>query len=473
MLLNGRVLSVRDFPLNTILQTSIPQQKATENHPDQDLIPFTIDYTKINRQIPREFRCNKNLVVPPLDQGQCGSCWAFATSASLTDRINIANKRKVLTFSLSPTIPLTCNFFADESLIQSSVFDTDYTKTIANVDAILQKLGCHGNSVVYTCFFLSVWGTVSDNCVPYNGPTTSAIEYDRTNFGFKSSLLLSEDKIDFRNGVDNATTCGFFYGNSGETINLQNCYGRIANIGRLYLKSPQAFRCQLYYSIKDVVNNNENLMKDLMIWGPICTSFIVYSDFYNFNPLKDGVYVSNQDPNSITGGHAVCISGWGEYTDPKTNKSIPFWWIKNSWGESYGQKGYFRILRGSNHCQIEENVIGMIPSCYPQNIKELENQIMPTFYERWKFQKTITPAYLTLYKQVLSNYSVLLPGTIDAVFTDKLLQKYPIIDYFFFNMQYKTIFKLDPASGFSPYNKYRFPGLAFTPPYTYKNMKQM
>ncbi|VDM78559.1 unnamed protein product [Strongylus vulgaris] len=52
------------------------------------------------------------------------------------------------------------------------------------------------------------------------------------------------------------------------------------------------------------------------------------------------------------GAHAIKIIGWG------VENGTPYWLIANSWNTDWGEKGYFRILRGENHCGIEEVVIG-------------------------------------------------------------------------------------------------------------------
>lgn len=51
---------------------------------------------------------------------------------------------------------------------------------------------------------------------------------------------------------------------------------------------------------------------------------------------------------SIDANHAVLAVGYGE-----TNGTA--WWkVKNSWGITWGQRGYFQIVRGVNMCGIED-----------------------------------------------------------------------------------------------------------------------
>ncbi|KAJ8953148.1 hypothetical protein NQ318_017175 [Aromia moschata] len=91
-----------------------------------------------------------------------------------------------------------------------------------------------------------------------------------------------------------------------------------------------------------VTNTVEQMQHEIVINGPIEAYMMVYSDFYNYG---SGVY--QYTSGNEVGGHAVKILGWG------TDNGVPYWLIANSWGTGFGEGGFFRILRGSNNCQIE------------------------------------------------------------------------------------------------------------------------
>ncbi|KAI1286143.1 Cathepsin B [Halotydeus destructor] len=79
--------------------------------------------------------------------------------------------------------------------------------------------------------------------------------------------------------------------------------------------------------------------------GPVEADFTVYADFPSY---KSGVYVQTSDDE--LGGHAIRILGWG------VENGVDYWLVANSWNEAWGDKGYFKIKRGSNECGIEGDI---------------------------------------------------------------------------------------------------------------------
>lgn len=55
--------------------------------------------------------------------------------------------------------------------------------------------------------------------------------------------------------------------------------------------------------------------------------------------------------------HAVLLVGYGSAGySPVRMKEKPYWIIKNSWGENWGEKGFYKICRGRNICGVDSMV---------------------------------------------------------------------------------------------------------------------
>jgi len=95
------------------------------------------------------------------------------------------------------------------------------------------------------------------------------------------------------------------------------------------------YKCQIgSVFVKAVVLHQQD---QLYYYGPLSTAFNVYQDFLYY---KKGVYSHQQ--GDFLGGHAVKVIGWG------IEEGVKYWICANSWAESWGEKGYFRIKMGDS-----------------------------------------------------------------------------------------------------------------------------
>ncbi len=104
-------------------------------------------------------------------------------------------------------------------------------------------------------------------------------------------------------------------------------------------------------------------MRDLATNGPLTLSF---EPHYTFSMYHDGIYTLDEDltkkmtnPEWTKVDHSMTLVGYGE--EIKNGKVMKYWILQNSWGESWGNKGYVKFERGKNISGIESIAEAIIP----------------------------------------------------------------------------------------------------------------
>merc|ERR1711970_801183 len=88
--------------------------------------------------------------------------------------------------------------------------------------------------------------------------------------------------------------------------------------------------------------NEDDLKRAVHNRGPVSISLHVNRKFKSY---KQGVFSDATCPRNSP-NHALLVVGWKYSSAQKITK----WFVKNSWGKSWGQDGYINILEGKNIC---------------------------------------------------------------------------------------------------------------------------
>ncbi|KAL4363975.1 hypothetical protein GQ457_04G035130 [Hibiscus cannabinus] len=109
-----------------------------------------------------------------------------------------------------------------------------------------------------------------------------------------------------------------------------------------------------HYSVDSYLVKQQpaDIMAEVYKNGPVQVSFIVYEDFAHY---KSGVY--KHVTGEVLGGHSVKLIGWGT-----SDEGEDYWLLANQWNRSWGDDGFFKIIRGVNECGIEDEVVAGLPS---------------------------------------------------------------------------------------------------------------
>ena len=272
-----------------------------------ELIPYKFD----GREVWNNFiDMNTN------DQSLCISCWAFATLFSLASRLSIYTKGNYnLKFSTAKMIFQQNHLKWDDvkkDIISGIAFDytTPNNKSVINT--------CSENTLLQAWQYLYSFGIPEEECV--------------------------NDKP----RLDNIYPSNVLFGDSYDKCPATGKEMKHHRIGGYYYVPGTKSKNILF-----PLGSEINIRLDIYHWGPCCSAMRIFQDFLDWD--GEGIYKwDSVSPQISSLGHAVVIMGWGE-----NEYGTPYWIIRNSWGKD---KPYFKMIRGINNCEIEENVFNGYPT---------------------------------------------------------------------------------------------------------------
>jgi cathepsin H len=117
-------------------------------------------------------------------------------------------------------------------------------------------------------------------------------------------------------------------------------------------------------SVNITVGDEVELLHAVFEHGPVSIAYQVVDGFKDY---KSGVYHSTVCNNTAADvNHAVLAVGFGH------EEGMDYWIVKNSWGTSWGDNGYFKIQRGVNMCGCSNC------NSFPQDVADLTQKVAST-----------------------------------------------------------------------------------------------
>jgi cathepsin B len=256
-----------------------------------------------------------------MDQGGCGSCYAFAASQVFSDRTNYNSNTNII---MSPQTMVSCDY--------------NYQPPSSMPDSWEGggREGCFGGLPIVMFDFIKQYaqGTCSSSSRQLIC-TTGCAAYV-SGWSADGRMCATTDD-DYAMNCDAMPACSTYA--SCKSYSFSGTPGCLPHDGS---------------SVSET-----HMMEEIYNHGTVSVSIWANADnFMNFwsrNPKV--VYKKSDMPGAAELDHAVVVVGWGTSYD-----GTPYWKVKNTWADAWGDNGYFYVERGKNVLGIEEEVCSCPPA---------------------------------------------------------------------------------------------------------------
>ncbi|KAJ3658089.1 hypothetical protein Zmor_009849 [Zophobas morio] len=122
------------------------------------------------------------------------------------------------------------------------------------------------------------------------------------------------------------------------------------------LKASKKFMRSFKFRFNFTDSYSDDIQAEIMTNGPVVTCIKSSDTFRNY---RNGIYEPD-DTEDLTNSsqHCVKIIGWGK------DNGRSFWQVANSWGQTWGEQGYFKFPQNDTHLGFGTLAIAPVPQSY-------------------------------------------------------------------------------------------------------------
>ena len=150
----------------------------------------------------------------------------------------------------------------------------------------------------------------------------------------------------YKQGIPDQT-CQVYEAKDKECNDLNRCMDCPPDEECHAVKDYKRYKINEYGEVSGV----DKMKAEIFARGPISCFVMVTQEFLDYT---GGIFVMND--KQWMGGHVIEVTGWGKTEDGKE-----YWIGRNSWGEYWGEDGWFRIQMYKDNLDIESSCTWGVP----------------------------------------------------------------------------------------------------------------